>query len=71
MPKKWKYVVQRRTFYEQNISDQPHSCLEIMDLIVKVCRSKTVSQVDQFYPQLIRELIVSLHIDFNDSSSLD
>ncbi|KAA0045250.1 uncharacterized protein E5676_scaffold1493G00850 [Cucumis melo var. makuwa] len=42
-----------------------------MNLIEKVELSKTISDVDLFYSQLIREFIVNLPADFNDPSSPD
>ncbi|KAA0064034.1 uncharacterized protein E6C27_scaffold99G00320 [Cucumis melo var. makuwa] len=43
----------------------------IMDLIHKDGLEKTISNVDPFYPQLIREFIVNLPDEFNDPSSAD
>ena len=42
-----------------------------MDLIVKVKLSKTISNVGPFYPQLMKEFIVNLPSDFDNSSSPD
>ena len=42
-----------------------------MDLIVKTGLSKIISNVGLFYPQLIKEFIVNLLSDFNNSSSPD
>ncbi|TYK02780.1 uncharacterized protein E5676_scaffold145G00390 [Cucumis melo var. makuwa] len=42
-----------------------------MNLIAKSGLSKTISDVDPFYPQLIREFVVNLPTDFNDPSSPD
>ncbi|TYK29234.1 uncharacterized protein E5676_scaffold1228G00240 [Cucumis melo var. makuwa] len=39
--------------------------------IVKASLSKTISNVDHFYPRLIREFIVKLPSEFNDLSSPD
>lgn len=69
---RWKYVVQRRITDEVNVSDKHHSCLSIMNLVIKVGLSKTNSNVGPFYPQLIREFIViNLPSEFNDPSSPD
>ena len=66
---RWKYVVQRRITDEVNVSDKHHSCLSIMNLVIKVGLSKTNSNVGPFYPQLIIEFIVNLPFEFNDPSS--
>ncbi|KAA0041317.1 uncharacterized protein E6C27_scaffold128G003180 [Cucumis melo var. makuwa] len=42
-----------------------------MNLIAKSGLSKTISDVDPFYPQLIREFVVNFPTDFNDPSSPD
>uniref|UniRef100_A0A9I9E4U8 Putative plant transposon protein domain-containing protein n=1 Tax=Cucumis melo TaxID=3656 RepID=A0A9I9E4U8_CUCME len=42
-----------------------------MDLIERDGLTKTISNIDPFYPQLIREIIVYFPDDFNDQSSLD
>ena len=54
---------------ELNISYKHHSYLSIMDLIVKVGLSKSISNVGPFYPSLIGELIVNLPSKFNAPSS--
>ncbi|XP_008465838.1 uncharacterized protein LOC103503432 [Cucumis melo] len=65
----WKFVVQRRIADEVNISDKHQSCVSIMDLIHMAGLKKTISNVGLFYPQLIREFIVNLPYEFNNSSS--
>ena len=47
---RWKYVVQRGIVDEVNVFDKHHSCLSVMDLIVKAGLSKTISNVGPFYP---------------------
>ena len=54
-----------------NVSDKHHSCLSVMDIIVKAGLSKTISKVGPFYPQLIKKFIVNLSSEFNNPSSLD
>ncbi|TYK05279.1 uncharacterized protein E5676_scaffold108G00960 [Cucumis melo var. makuwa] len=66
---RWKFVMQRRIADEVNISDKHHSCVSIMILIVKTRLSITISDVDPFCPQLIREFVVNLPTDFNDPNS--
>ncbi|XP_050946551.1 uncharacterized protein LOC103495162 [Cucumis melo] len=67
----WKFIMQRRIADEVNVSDKYHSCVSIINLIAKAGLSKTISDVGPFYPQLIREFVVNLPTDFNDSSSPD
>ncbi|TYJ98792.1 uncharacterized protein E5676_scaffold156G001010 [Cucumis melo var. makuwa] len=45
--------------------------MSIMDLIHKAGLKKTISNVGAFYPQLIREFIVNLPDEFNNSSRAD
>lgn len=56
---------------EVNVCDKHHSCLNVMDFVVKTDLSKTISNVGPFYPRLIKEFIVNLPSNFNDPSSLD
>ena len=63
--------MQRCIADEVNVSSKHHSCLRVMDLIVKTGFSKTISNVGSFYPELIREFIVNLPSEFNNPSSPD
>ena len=56
---------------EVNVFDNHHSCLSVMDLIIKVGLSKTISNVGLFYHQLIIEFIVNLPLEFSNPSSPD
>ncbi|KAA0048720.1 flocculation protein FLO11-like [Cucumis melo var. makuwa] len=66
---KWKYVVKRRIADEANIADWYNSCPAILELIRNDGLIRTVSEVDLFYPRLMRELIENLPLDFNDPSA--
>ncbi|KAA0060406.1 hypothetical protein IC582_014196 [Cucumis melo] len=75
---RWKYVVQRHIADEVNVfnkhhlcSDKHHFCLSVMDLIVKARLSKVIFNVESFYPQLIKEFILNLPLEFNNPSSPD
>ncbi|XP_008462943.2 uncharacterized protein LOC103501207 [Cucumis melo] len=55
---RWKYIVKRRIADEVNVYDKHHSCLSVMSLIEKAYLFKTISNVESFYPKLLREFIV-------------
>ncbi|KAA0060048.1 flocculation protein FLO11-like [Cucumis melo var. makuwa] len=64
-----KYVVKRQIVDEANIADQYNYCPAILEVIRNAGLIRTVSEVGPFYPRLMRELIVNLPSDFNDSSA--
>lgn len=66
---KWKYVYQRRVAKEREIDSDVLACKEIIALIAKAGLRKTVMNIGKCYDKLVKEFIVNLSEDVNNSTS--
>jgi hypothetical protein len=66
---KWKYVVARRLALERELSEDTLECKEVIDLIVKVGLMKTVRDLGSCYEKLVKEFLVNIAEDCDNSLS--
>ncbi|XP_057417979.1 uncharacterized protein LOC130712157 [Lotus japonicus] len=66
---KWKYVYQRCIAKEREIDSDVLACKEIMTLIARAGLRKTVMNIGKCYDKLVKEFIVNLSDDVNNSAS--
>lgn len=66
----WKYIVKHNIVDEKELAVSAQECWDLMDLFLEFSLDKTILKLGLYYPQLIREFIVKLSIDFDDPTSL-
>lgn len=65
----WKFVYHKRLTPERKPSFDAQKCNEIMELLSDVQLLKIMMKVGPFYPKLVKEFVVNLHIRFNNVES--
>lgn len=65
----WKYVVNRTTFVEKELSDRAQEGMKIMEPILKSDLVKTILNLSPYYPKLVKKFIVNLSPSFNNVNS--
>ncbi|KAK2374766.1 hypothetical protein QL285_075706 [Trifolium repens] len=66
---KWKFVYHRRLALERELSDEALECKDVIDLIRKAGLMKTVSGLGKCYEKLVKEFIVNIAEDCDNSLS--
>lgn len=59
----------RRIASERELSKEALKCYKIIELLEDAHVRKTVFDIDNYYPKLVKEIIVNLLRGFNDAGS--
>lgn len=64
-----KYIVKRNIVDEKKLSKRAQECIKIMELILNSGLERTILNLGPYYPHIVREFIVNLSPNFDNSTS--